>query len=72
MICVLLKVCCIAPQSAVKKKITKLYKGIRETTFKKCFANHKKFFNVETYKNATRLPNKYWALQTNQLNPKVS
>ena len=31
----------------------KLYKGICETTFKKCYANHKKSFNVEKNKNDT-------------------
>ena len=31
----------------------KLYKGIYETTFKKCYGNHKKSFNVEKNKNDT-------------------
>ena len=34
-----------------KENYTKLYNGICETTFKKCFANHKKSFNVTTYKS---------------------
>ena len=34
---------------------TKLYKGICEVTFKKCYANHKKSFNVPTYTNNTKI-----------------
>ena len=40
-----------------KENYTKLYKGICETTFKKRYANHKKPFNVPTYKNDTKLSN---------------
>ena len=55
-----------------KENYTKLYKGIYETTFKKRYANHKKSFDVPTYKNDTKLSTEYWALKTKQLNPKVS
>ena len=55
-----------------RKKITKLYKGICETTFKKRFASPKMSFNVKTYKNETKLSPEYWVLKNNQLNPKVS
>ena len=33
----------------------KLYKGICETTFKKSYANHKKFFNVEKNNDDNKL-----------------
>ena len=33
----------------------KYYKGSSETTFKKGFANHKKLFNNDLYKNKTEL-----------------
>ena len=55
-----------------KENYTQLYKGICETTFKKRYANHKKSFNVPTYKNDAKLSTEYWALKTKQLNPKVS
>ena len=50
----------------------KLYKGICETTFKKRYANHKKSFNIERYKNDTKLSIEYWNLKENQKNPKIS
>ena len=55
-----------------KENYTKPYKGICETTFKKRYVNHKKSFNVPTYKNDTKLSTEYWALKTKQLHPKVS
>lgn len=36
-------------------EFTKLYKGIWKATFKKIYANHKKSFIIETYKNNTKL-----------------
>ena len=73
MVSVLQKVCCTTLQSpATKENYTKLYKGICETTFKKRYRNHKKSFNVPTYKNDTKLSTEYWTLKTKQLNPKVS
>ena len=50
----------------------KPYKGICETNFKKRYQNHKKSFNVETYKNDTKLSIEYWTLKEKRLNPKVS
>ena len=41
----------------------KLYKGISETTFKKRYPNHKKYFNVEKNKNDTKLSTEYWNWQ---------
>ena len=55
-----------------KENYTKLYEGICETTFKKCYANQKKSFNVPNFKNDTKLPTEYWAPKTKQLNSKVS
>ena len=55
-----------------KENYTKLYKGICKTTFKKRYANHKKSFNIPTYKNDIKLSTEYRALKTKQLNPKVS
>ena len=67
---VLLKVCCITLQSAVKeKKFNKLYKGICKATFKKRFANHKKSFNAKTYKIDTKFSTEYRAINKNQLSP---
>ena len=40
----------------------KLYKGICETTFKNCYANHKKSFNVEKNKNDTKLSTGNWQI----------
>ena len=44
------RICC--DDEAYKPK---LYKEICETTFKKCYANHKKPFNAEKNKNDTKL-----------------
>ena len=53
-----------------KEKYTKIYKGICETTFKKRYANHKKSFNVPTYKNDTKLSTEYLVLKTSSLTRK--
>ena len=50
----------------------KLYKGSRKITFKKCFSNHKKSFNVPPYKHDTKLSTEYWNLKMTQLNPQIS
>ena len=50
----------------------KLYKGIRETTFKKRYANHKKSFNVEKNKNDTKLSTEYCKLANKKLHPRIS
>ena len=46
---------------------TKLYKGICETTFKKRYANHNKYFNVERNNNDTKLSTEYWKLANKKL-----
>ena len=50
----------------------KLYKGICETTFKKCYANHKKFFKTEKNKNDAKLSTEYWKLANNKLHARTS
>ena len=50
----------------------KLYKGICETTFKKCYANHKISFNAEKNKNGTKLSTEYWKLANKNLHPRIS
>ena len=44
----------------------KRYKGICETTLKKCYVNHKKSFNLIKSKNDTTLSIKYWTLKQKQ------
>ena len=44
----------------------KRYKGICETTFKKCYANHKKSFNLVKSRNDTALSVEYWTLKQKQ------
>ena len=53
-----------------QRKLYEAIKRICKTTFKKRYANHKKSFNVPTYKNDTKLSTQYSALKTKQLNPK--
>ena len=50
----------------------KEYIGLCETTFKKRYANHKKSFNHEKYKNSTTLSTEFWRLKTNDCNPLIS
>ena len=50
----------------------KTYIGLAETTFKKRFANHKKSFNHERYKNETELSKEFWKQKHNNKNPKVT
>ena len=47
----------------------KRYKGIVVTTFKECYANHKKTFNLINSKNDTTLPTEYWTLNKSR-NPR--
>ena len=47
------------------------YKGICETDYKKCFANHKKIFNLIKSKNDTNLSIEYWTLKQKQQGPRV-
>ena len=48
------------------------YKRIRENTFKKRYANHKRSFNINRYKNNTKLSAEYWNLKAGNSNPKVT
>ena len=50
----------------------KRYKGICETTFKKRYANHKKSFNIISYKNDTTLSTEYWTLKDKQQLPRLT
>ena len=43
-----------------------------ETSFKKCYSNHKKSFNVPLYKHDTKLSTEYWTVKIKQLNPQIS
>ena len=54
-----------------KENCTRFNKEICETTFKRCFANHKKSFNIPRYKNNTIFFTEYWALITNWPNLQV-
>ena len=49
----------------------KEYIGLCETTFKKRYANHKKSFYHEKYKNSTTLSTEFWRLKTNDCNPLI-
>ena len=48
------------------------YKEISENTFKKRYANHKRSFNINRYKNDTKLSVEYWNLKAGNSNPKVT
>ena len=50
----------------------KLYKGSCETSFKRHYSNHKKSFNVPSYRYDTKLSTEYWNLKMKQLNPQIS
>ena len=50
----------------------KIYIGLCETTFKKRYANHKKSFNTERYKNSTSLSNEFWRIKEQNGEPKVT
>ena len=51
---------------------TNCIKNICETTFKKCYANHKRSFNAEKNKNDTKLYIEYGKLANNKLHPRIS
>ena len=55
------------PDNTVKK-----YIGLCETSFKKRYANHKKSFNHERYKNSTTLSTEFWRLKNANLNPFIT
>ena len=44
------------------------YKGISGNTFKKRYANHKRSFNINRYKNDTKLSVEYWNLKVGNFN----
>ena len=50
----------------------KKYIGLCETTFKKRYANHKRSFNHEDYKNSTSLSSEYWRLKSMDAEPRIS
>ena len=49
----------------------KVYFGSCETTFKKRFSNHKRSFNLNEYKNETKLSNEIWLIKNSGHHPKV-
>ena len=49
-----------------------MYKGICETTFKKRYTNHNKYFNAENNKKDTKLSTKYWRLANKKLHTPIS
>ena len=50
----------------------KVYIGLCQTTFKKRYANHKKSFNTEKYKNSTALSNEFWRLKEQNGEPNIT
>ena len=50
----------------------KYCKGSYETTFKKLFANHKKSFNNDRYKNETELSNEVLNLKSTNNNTEIA
>ena len=50
----------------------KNYKGISENTFNKRYANHKRSFSINRYKNETKLLVEYWNLKAGNSKPKVT
>ena len=47
-----------------------IYIAIAETTFKKRYSNHKRSFNLATYKNDTELSKEFWKKNVEILSPK--
>ena len=70
---------CLTTNIVYKAKVTssnqnyqeKVYFGSCETTFKKRFSNHKKSFNLNEYKNETKLSNEIWRIKKSVYHPKV-
>ena len=48
------------------------YKGNSENTFKMRYAKHKRSFNINRYKNDTKISVEYWDLKARNSNPKVT
>ena len=49
----------------------KKYIGISEPTFKKRYANHKKSFNINKYKNETELSKEVWRIKNSNYIPQI-
>ena len=70
---------CLTTNIVYKAKVTstnrnyheKVYFGSCETTFEKRFSNHKKSFNLNEYKNETKLSNEIWRIKNSGQLPKV-
>ena len=58
-------------QSSLTNYSPKTYIGASETKFKQRYANHKKSFNHERYKNETELSVEFWKLKNLNANPTV-
>jgi len=50
----------------------KVYIGLCATTFKKRYANHKKSFTTEKYKNSTALSNEFWRIKELNGQPEIA
>ena len=57
---------CIQNKKNNNKK-SKLYKAFDKTTFKKHYANHKKYFNAAKSKNYIKLYTEYWKLANKEV-----
>ena len=70
---------CFTTNIVYKAKVTSINQNYQEnvyfssceTTFKKWFATHKKSFNLNEYKNETKLLNEIWRIKNSGHNPKV-
>ena len=49
----------------------KIYIGIAETTFKKRYNNHKKYFNLSAYQNDTELSKEFWKIKRRNFVPQI-
>ena len=58
--------------SNLQNQLKNKYIGLCETTFKTRYANHKKSFNNEKYKNSTALSKEFWSIKELNGQPKVS
>jgi len=58
--------------SSLQNYNEKVYIGLGETTFKKRYANHKKSFTTEKYKNSTSLSLEFWRIKALNGQPKVT
>ena len=71
--CLLKNILCIATIKFDQKNYQpRNYKGISENAFKKRYANHKRSFNINRYKNDTKLSVEYWNLKAGNSNPNVT